>query len=117
MTKGEVQEVIISERVAGMRVRTKKFADDCAKEFADCREYREWDVKSQMLALEGQLAILSEIIGIPTFLTTPEIPRTTEVNQSSCDPCRRPASNQREREEGELSATNTDNKVNQAFSP
>jgi len=72
--KSEVREVILNERLTAVRIRLQRHQDTCTKDV----EQRQEDLKTLVSSLETQIAILSEIAGIPTFLSTPDIPRVTE---------------------------------------
>ena len=116
MMKGEIQEMYLSERVTVMQSRMEKLAGNCVKEFTECRERRCRDIKAGMLGLEGKIAILSEIMGIPTFLTSPDIPRALETG-STRDPRWRPGMSKEEKEEGELSSTDSEDKSSSSSAP
>ena len=88
VTRGEVQEVYLNEKLVDVRTRLDKFLDMFAKDSAYQYQARDAQMTVQIAALEMQLAVLNEIMGVPTFLSLMDIPRHADADQSSMEPVR-----------------------------
>ena len=84
-TRGKVQEVCLNEKLVDVRTHLDKFLNMFAKDSTYQYQARDAQMTAQIAALKTQLAVLNEIMGVPTFLSSTDILHHTNANQLSME--------------------------------